>query len=259
MHNCVIKIDNVEYLPVRAIPYCTSGHFDPSDVIHMLIDLESHSDSNFSANVVSYLHSEDNRLTYQPPNMLFKFENRLNEAISRNGSYIERLKALPAKMLVKVEEMLSFHKFLTKTAEDNEFYIFAKSHHSNFTWCSEPDMEEEEISVVFEGFESECKTEVKKSRKNSTTNNLEKMRVALEKIEAICNDAGIRFSRDHVPGQKKQLYECIKLLDPLFNTAFSTFDGPNYIDKLNLKWHQGERKELGCAMVNAVHKVVGVV
>lgn len=256
MHNCVILIDNVEYLPVRAIPFCTSGQFDPSDVIHMLTDLESHSDSDFSTNVVAYLHSEDNRLTYQPPNTLLRFEKSLNAVISRNGSYLERLKALPAKMLVRVEEIRSFHEFLIIAADNKDMHFFAKCHQNNFTWCNEPHMTGEEGPVVFEGFETLCQMEVNKFRKNGTAKMREKIELALEKIEIICNDGGIRFSRDHVPGQKSQLLECLKLIDRLIQLSPATFDGPNYIGKLNLKWKQGERKECGLAMVDAVRKAM---
>lgn len=257
MHNCFIKIDNVEYLPVRAIPFCTSGQFDPLDVIHVLTDPESHSDNNVSANVVAYLHSEDNRLTYQPPNMLLRFENSVNAVISCNGSYLEQVKALPAKMLVRVKEMRSFHEFLINSAENKHMQFFTKCHQNNFTWCNEPHMTGEERPVVFEGFETLCQTEVNKSRKNGTAKMREKIELALEKIEIICNDDGIRFSRDHVPGQKSQLLECLKLIDRLIQLSLATFDGPNYIGKLNLKWKQGERKECGLAMVDAIRKAMG--
>lgn len=257
MHSCVIEINNEDYIPVRAIPYCTASQFTPSDVICLLTDPESHADSEFSANVVPFLYSEGNQLDYQAPNLLLKYKSNLNASLSRDECFLDQIRALPARMLVKLTEMRKFNDFLINSSTTNNMPISNKCQHYNFTWLDDPDMTLEEKSVVFEGFENLYQAQTVGSRLNSTTQKLEKLKKALDMIEVICNKNNVRFSKNHVPGQKAQLLNCIKLIDPSIKIALSTFDGQNYIGKLNLKWHQGERKESGDAMVAAVRLAMG--
>jgi hypothetical protein len=258
MYSCVIKINNEDYIPVRAIPYCTASQFTPADVICLLTDPESHADSEFNNNVVPFLYSEVGDLEYQAPNLLLKYKSNLNTSLSRNECFLDQVRALPAKMLVKLAEMRRFNDFLINDSTNNNMPVSNRCQHYNFTWLDDPDMTFEEKSAVCEGFENLYQTQAVGSRLNSTTQKLETIKQAVDKIEVICNNCNVRFSKNHVPGQKAQLLDCIKLIEPSIKIALSTFDGPNYIGKLNLKWLQGERKESGEAMVAAIRIAMGV-
>lgn len=257
MRNCVIEINNEEYVPVRAIPFCTAGQFTPIDVLCLLTDLESHADSEFSANVVPFVLANGN-LIYQPPNTLFRFRSDMESLIANGGSYLEQVAALPPEMLVNATDMRKFNAFLdylTLSKETNS----SKSHNNNFMWLDEPYIKTEEEALVFEGFEKLYLSQATKPRLNSSSIMFNKIEAALSKLENICANANVRFSRKHVPGIKKQLLYCLKLINQGIAIAEATFDGKNYVGKLQLRWNQGEKSDSGEAMVAAVKLVMGVI
>lgn len=252
MHNGIINIANEDYLPVRAITFHTNYHFSPQEVMCLLSNIESHSDSRFSAGVVPYLYSENEKPEYQAPNMLFKYRLNLNTVLEQGGDFLNQLKSLPKNMLVKLSDMRALNDFLTNLSTSIDY-----NHHNNFQWQENPTMTSDEKSIVYEGFQKLSKKISKKVRANSTEVKFQMISDALIKVEEICNKNNIRFSRDHVPGQKTQLLECIKLIDPRIIMMLSTFDSKSYIDKLKLKWHQGGKMSSGYAMVDAVRKEMG--
>lgn len=257
MRSCVIKIDNEEYVPVRAIPFCTARQFSPSDVIGLLTDLESHADSAFSTNVVPFVVANGS-LIYQAPNALFRFRSHMESVIANVGTFLEQVAALPPDMVVKAEDMRDFNKHLDSLTISNET-IWSKSHNNNYTWLDEPYMSTEEEALVFEGFEKLNTTQSTKPRKNDTNITFKKIQLALNKVMTICRSNNIAFSKDSVPGFKQHLLDCLKLIDPTIAIAESTFDGKNYVGKLQLKWKQGEKSEPGEAMIAVVKQVMGVV
>ncbi|CAN1529147.1 hypothetical protein MCEKH45_01357 [Methylophilaceae bacterium] len=257
MRSCVIKIDTEEYVPVRALPFCTAGQFTPSDVIDLLTDLESHADSTFSANVVPFVVANGS-LIYQSPNALFRFRSHMENVIANGGTFLEQVAALPPEMVVKAVDMRDFNEFLDNLTISNET-IWSKSHNNNFTWLDAPFMTTEEEALVFEGFEKLNTTQSKKPRKNDKSITFQKIQLALNKVMTICRSNNIAFSKDSVPGFKRHLLDCFKLIDPTIAIAETTFDGKNYVGKLQLKWIQGEKAKSGEEMVAAVKQAMGVI
>lgn len=257
MRSCVIEIDNEEYVPVRAIPYCTAGQFSPLDVVCLLTDLESHADSGFSADVVPFVVANGN-LIYQAPNVLFRFRSDLESAIANGGTYLEQVAALPPEMVVKAADMRNFNAFFDNLTISNET-AWTKSHNNSYAWLDAPLMTTEEVAVVFEGFEKLYFAQATRPRVNDSKLKLNKIKAALDKVESICAAANILFSRNYVPGIKQQLLNCLKLIDPSIAMALSTFDGKSYVGALQLKWGQGGKSKDGDAMVAAVKLQMGVI
>lgn len=257
MRSCVIEIDNEEYVPVRAIPYCTAGQFSPLDVACLLTDLESHADSAFSANVVPFGVNNGN-LVYQAPNVLLRFRSHIESVIAAGGTYLEQVAALPPDMVVKVTDMKNFNEFLYKATISAETH-WTKNHNNNYAWLDVLHMTSEEESVVFEGFEKLYVTLATKHRVNDSKLKLNKIKAALNKVESICAAADILFSTAYVPGIKQQLLNCLKHIDPSISMALGTFDGKSYVGALQLRWRQGGKSKDGDAMVAAVKLQMGVI
>jgi hypothetical protein len=200
-------------------------------------------------------------LIYQAPNVLFRFRSHMANVIANGGTFLEQVAALPPDMVVKSANMRTFNEFLDSLTISNET-IWSKCHNNNCSWLDAPFMTSEEEALVFEGFEKLClsqATKATKPRLNGSSLMLNKINMALSKLESICATANVRFSKAHVPGYKKQLLYCLKLIDPSIAIAETTFDGKNYVGKLQLKWKQGEKSEPGEAMIAAVKQVMGVV
>lgn len=258
MRSCVIQIENETYVPVRAIPYCTAGLFEPMDVLLLLTHPESHADSNYSANIVAYVIDDGNELTYQQPNTLARFKYTLDSVIRNGCTYLEQVTALPPNMLVKATEMFNFNGFIDDLNTQN-VPTWCKSHTNDFSWQDSPFITSEECAVIFEGLEHLIFANAIKPRKNSANETRKKIMIGVATVERICKEKGIRFSKDHIPGHKYQLYDCLLLIDPTIDVVLSTFIGKEYSGKLNLKWKQGERHQSGDAMVTAVKLQMGVI
>lgn len=257
MHNCKIVINNESYTPVRALPLCTSGQFTPADVMCLLTDPESHSDSSFSCNVLPYHISAENTLTYLPSGSMLRFKDNVDTVIAKGGNTTEQLAAMPCNVFVKTTEMQSINAFIEKTTQNNQS-IWSKTAPHNFEWTDSPYITAQEKSIIFDGIDGKLLSNPK-LRINDATTKRKKIQEAFEKIRHICAAKNIEFSSTHIPGQKKQLYECVKIICPTIGISLETFSGKDYAGHLGYKWAQGERTIKGNYMVEAVKEQMGVV
>lgn len=233
MHNCVVEYDGIEYVSARAIPYVTGGFISPFNVPNLLagIDIDFSARSYRLSNGSAELVDEDEWL-----------------AVTKPTTYED----IPAGVLVKLDDLKSVifscycEPLLPLDLQDSippsVFRIPIKGEL----------LSDEIFKKIMEGIKPQPK-----SRKDSTINTCAKIQTAVDKIKEICLNANVSFSIDEVPGQKRQMLECIKLLDSSITIAEATFGNNGYAEKLGLKWKKGARPQKGEKMVAAVKRYLG--
>lgn len=98
MFNCVIKFDGKDYVPVRAVPAVTFDRFDPFAVTRLLGGKDRYIFAR------SY-HVETTGLTEASPHAWRAQENTQLRLRQEGASDVEMIKALPAGMLVPLDEL----------------------------------------------------------------------------------------------------------------------------------------------------------
>jgi len=98
MPNCVIKFDGKDYVPVRAIPAVTFDRFDPLAVARLLGGKDRYIFAR------SY-HVETTGLIEASPHAWRAQENTQHRLRQEGASDLDMIKALPAGMLVPVDEL----------------------------------------------------------------------------------------------------------------------------------------------------------
>jgi hypothetical protein len=101
-----------------------------------------------------------------------------------------------------------------------------------------------------------CNNKSAPIRKNDAGKTRQKLIVAAAKIQKICRDAGYSFPLNAIRGTKKQFYKLVMQMDPTIGIAYSTFDGKDYVDQLDLAWIKGNDSDDGLPMTNAVQTYI---
>ncbi len=229
MTGCIVEFNDEQYIPVRAIPFVTGNYIKPSSVPKLLAG----NDIYFSAS--SYRMLEDNLELVAEREWL-------------GIGPVEKFDDLPAGIVIKLKDLnrVIFELYqapLLPIDPDDPIRHEAFSIPNTGALLSE-----QQLKQVMAGL-----TMFSSSRRNSGDAKRKRILDAFQAVQSICEIKNVKFTRDHIPGQKFQLYKCLQLIEPDITMELSTFGGKEYAGKLGLRWKQGEKHKMGESMVDAVN------
>ena len=147
-----LDVMNKKALPIRALPFVTSGVFNPLDVITLLCSPENHMGGDLDRPIIGYRLGPDEAPQPIYPTEFDRFQTAISLAHESGTPVLELTRLLPPGVFVWLDEMKSFFDFICAQREAIRQRIEGRERFGDDGWNESPFLTPEEEQCIHDGF-----------------------------------------------------------------------------------------------------------
>lgn len=228
-------------IPLRALPFITQGMFEPSEIVELFYDPETHAEVGVDPpQCHHYVNATGSVATVHAGT--WKALRKRVAALAATDHTLQLLAILPAGMFVWYADFKRYYEYLITMTADAEARGARTAPAGEWGWDESVTLLPAEREVVWQGFETLASAVPQRRRREAVNAKRPRQELLNAKIQAVitrANAAGLAIDTKDMPGNKSDLVT-ILLANGSPRRAHSTYFGD--FKDLGYRWSGGKNR-----------------